>query len=362
MQPNVIIVGGGYGGLRTAAALNGHARVTVIDRNDYFHHKSAALRGMLFDGWADRIYVDFKTLGMDCEFVQGTVERVDRAARSVTLHGGETLSFDYLVLATGSTTSLATETLGAVGAEARRKLVGLKSEFANANRVVIVGDGPVGVEMAGEYRDLSPNIEVTIVSSADVPMATIGHATFSERVADLLKRHRVQRIAAQRVTEISKNHVTLENGKRLDADIVVDATGIKPNTDWIMPFAPQWLDQSQHVQVGEDLAVIGETRIFALGDCSNIAEPKMVKMADDQGKYLGAAIVARIKSETPEPYKRFSKKLTILPFGAKDGVALLPIGQEGKVVWRPLGRFLVIKRKGTQLMSNMFPSLYAAAR
>ncbi len=88
----------------------------------------------------------------------------------------------------------------------------------------------------------------------------------------------------------------------------------------------------------------------------------MLKMADTQGKYLAAAILARQAVETPDPYERFTKKLTILPFGAKDGVALLPLGQEGKVVWRPLGRFLVVKRKGTQLLSNIFPSSYAASK
>lgn len=161
---------------------------------------------------------------------------------------------------------------------------------------------------------------------------------------------------------IGSQHVTVANGNRLEADIVVQAVGITPNTNWIKAFAPDWLDARGQIRVGPNLAVTGQDRIFALGDCSDIAEPKMLKMADTQGKYLGAAIAIRHRGETPELYVRFTKKLTIRPIGAKDGVALLPLGQEGKVVWRPLGRFLVVKRKGTQLLSNMFPGSYAASK
>lgn len=361
MKPTVLIIGGGYGGLRTAAGLADHANVTVIDRNTYFHHKAAALRAMLFSGWEDRTYVDFDKIGMDATFVQGDVTKIDPNACQLTLGDGTEMAFDYVVMATGSRTELPTERLDPAGNAARTSVTGLKDTYAKAKRVIIVGDGPVGVEMAGEYRDLSDDIDITLVSSAALPMMTVGNAKFSRKVADLLARRNVKRISGQKVSEVGKTHVTLADGRTLSADVVVQAVGITPNTDWIKGFAPEWLDVRGQVRVGEDLSVTGHDRIFALGDCSDIDEPKMLKMADTQGKFLATSIIQRINGEATAPYDRFTKKLTILPFGAKDGVALLPLGQEGTVVWRPLGRFLVVKRKGTQLLSNMFPSAYATS-
>ncbi|MFD0915381.1 NAD(P)/FAD-dependent oxidoreductase [Pseudahrensia aquimaris] len=357
-NPKVIIIGGGYGGLRTAASLKDQADVTVIDRNDYFHHKAAALRGLVARGWSERIYVDFTDIGMDATFLQAEVAQIDPQNRAITLTDGTAIPFDYLVIATGSTTKLPTEQFGLSGATAHDRIGQAMQTYTKAKRVIIVGDGPVGVEMAGEYRDLSPNIEITLVSSAKAPMATVGNETFSARVTDLLERQKVKRIGGRMVEEIGANHVTLNNGERLEADIIVQAVGITPNTEWIKSFAPDWLDERGQVRVGLSLNVIGQDHIFALGDCSDIAEPKMLKMADNQGKYLASAIMACQNGQASQPYERFAKKLTILPFGAKDGVALLPIGKEGTVVWRPLGRFMVVKRKGMQLLSNMFPGSY----
>ncbi len=70
-KPKVLIIGGGYGGLRTAATLQDHADVTLIDRCDYFHHKAAALRGLVFSGWEGRIYVDFADIGLNAIFSAG---------------------------------------------------------------------------------------------------------------------------------------------------------------------------------------------------------------------------------------------------------------------------------------------------
>lgn len=140
-KPQVIIIGGGYGGLRTATALKDDADVTIIDRNDYFHHKAAALRGLVAKGWEDRIYVDFADVGMDASFVQGEVTQIDPQTRSLTLAGGDTVSFDYLVIATGSTTKLPTEQYGPSGAVARTDIAKDMATYTQAKRFIIIGDG-----------------------------------------------------------------------------------------------------------------------------------------------------------------------------------------------------------------------------
>ncbi len=161
-------------------------------------------------------------------FRQGEVTTIDPDTRSLTLSNGDVMGFDYLVIATGSTTALPTEIFSVSGADARRKIAEIMPDYAAAKRVIIVGEGPVGVEMAGEYRDLSPDIEITVVSSADAPMTTVGNPKFSARVANLLMRQNINRIGGKTVREMGDTHVILSDGTRLDGDIVVKAVGITP--------------------------------------------------------------------------------------------------------------------------------------
>src|SRR6185295_589465 len=99
-EPTVVIVGGGYGGVNAAKALDDHARVVLVEPKDAFVHSVAALRALVDPGFAPRIFLPYdKLLG------RGRVVH-DRAvlvgAHRVVVASGDELAADYVVLASGS--------------------------------------------------------------------------------------------------------------------------------------------------------------------------------------------------------------------------------------------------------------------
>src|SRR5260370_38325744 len=98
--PSAVVVGGGYGGIRVAKALDDVADVTLVDPKEAFVHNIAAWRALVEPEWLDRIFFPYERLLAEGRFVRGSAASVD--GRRVTLASGEMLEADYLVLATGS--------------------------------------------------------------------------------------------------------------------------------------------------------------------------------------------------------------------------------------------------------------------
>ena len=99
-RPSVVVLGGGYGGINAAKALDDVAEVTLVDPTDAFVHNVAAWRALVEPEWLDRIFLPYKHLLANGRFVRDSAVAVD--GRRVTLASGDVLEPDYLVLATGS--------------------------------------------------------------------------------------------------------------------------------------------------------------------------------------------------------------------------------------------------------------------
>jgi len=177
-NPHVVIVGAGFGGLACAQALGGKpVKVTIVDRRNYhlfvpllYQVATAALSPADIARPIRRILSRYKNI----EVVLGTVTGVDTAAKRVRLSNGAELSYDKLVVATGSDYSYFGHPEWAEFApgprsleDARRIRAHLLIAFERAEAssdpaqqnvlmtTVIVGGGPTGVEMAGSVAELA---------------------------------------------------------------------------------------------------------------------------------------------------------------------------------------------------------------
>jgi len=97
----VVIVGGGYGGVATAKALDDIADVVLVEPKDAFVHNIAALRGLVDPEWTDRVFYPYGRLLSRGRVIKDRAARVEAGA--VTLGSGERIAADYIVLASGST-------------------------------------------------------------------------------------------------------------------------------------------------------------------------------------------------------------------------------------------------------------------
>lgn len=213
----VVVVGAGLAGARAAAELRkrGFAgRLTVVGDEPHRPYRRPPLSKQLLAGDMSAEDVTIKTPD-DIEWRLGTgALALDADARVVTLEGGEELSYDGLVIATGRR---ARDYEGAVTLRSLDDAHALSAAAAAAEPVVIVGAGFVGCEVAATLR--LRDIPVILLEQADLPLGPLG----PEAGARLATVHR------DRGVDLRLGH----RGDPPAADVTLAALGSLPNTEWL---------------------------------------------------------------------------------------------------------------------------------
>src|ERR1700726_748180 len=164
-RPSVVVLGGGYGGINAAKALDEVAVVTLVDPTEAFVHNVAAWRALVEPEWLDPVFFPYEHLLANGRFVRDRAVDVD--GRRVTLASGEVLEPDYLVLATGSSYPFPAKTEEPDIASATARHRAAHEALLAADRALIVGAGPSGLELAGEIKAFFPDTHVTIADISD---------------------------------------------------------------------------------------------------------------------------------------------------------------------------------------------------
>ena len=164
-RPSVVVLGGGYGGINAAKALDDVAEVTLIDPTDAFVHNVAAWRALVEPEWLDRIFLPYEHLLAHGRFVRDRAVAVD--GRRVTLASGDVLEPDYLVIATGSSYPFPAKLEEPDVASARAEVRAAHEALLAADRALIVGAGPAGLELAGEIKSFYPDKHVTLADISE---------------------------------------------------------------------------------------------------------------------------------------------------------------------------------------------------
>ncbi len=279
---HVAVVGAGLAGLRAAEALRrgGHAgRVTVVGEESHEPYNRPPLSKQLLAGTFDEAKCRFRVspdLGADWRLGTRAVG-LDLGRRIVALNSGEDLAFDGLVIATGcsarawpgiplppASNVFSLRTLEDSGA--------LRAAGARAGRVVILGAGFVGCEVAATFR--AQGKEVALVDVAPFPLRPLGRVV-GELCADLQASHGVAlhmdelvrefRTAGDRITG-----VTLRDHSTLPCDLVLVATGAAPNVDWLHGSG---LELEPAVVCDEHCLAVGVEGIAAAGDVAQWPHP-----------------------------------------------------------------------------------------
>jgi len=243
-----LVVGAGLGGLRTAEALRAAGftgQVLVIGDEDWAPYNRPPLSKEALAGELEHDKLAFRVRSNAADVVWRHGERVHSAdldGRTVTLGSGETLGYDALVAATGVSARRlplpGPPPTAAGGRHVIRTLddaIGLRAVLVPGARVVVLGAGFIGCEVAATARKLG--CEVDCVAIDLLPMI---RPLGVELAAELQRRHEVQGVTFHLgvgVTEfLGDEHVTgvvLSDDTRLDADVVLEALGSRCNVAWL---------------------------------------------------------------------------------------------------------------------------------
>src|SRR6267143_1740315 len=164
-RPTVLVIGGGFGGVNVAKALDEDADVVLIEPKDAFVHNIGALRALVEPTFLPKIFLPYDRL-----LPHGRVVRdraVEVSADRVVLASGEVIAADYVVLATGSTYPFPAKSDAHDAEDAIDNYRAAYHELTDARRVLLVGAGPVGIELAGEIVSKWPDKHVKLLDLAD---------------------------------------------------------------------------------------------------------------------------------------------------------------------------------------------------
>lgn len=283
MDRTVLVIGGGLAGARTVEALRGlghDGRLVLVGDEDelpyerpplskeYLHGRTAFDAAVVHpERWYDDHRVELRT--------GSHVRSLDAAAHLATLDDGSTLRFDAAVLATGASP----RPLAVPGGEAaltlrtRADSDRLRSVLSDSPRVVIVGSGWIGLEVAAAA--VAAGCTVTVVERGALP---VEHAVGSELgglFASLHRDHGVTFLVRREVEEVVLDGeegvaaVRLSDGRTLEADVVVAGIGVEPRQSLA---AGAGLTVTEGVVVDEHLRS-SHPDVYAVGDVALAYHP-----------------------------------------------------------------------------------------
>lgn len=338
-RPHVVILGGGFGGLwATRALARAPVRVTLIDRANHhlfqpllYQVAAASLSGPDIAAPLRHIVRHQQNVTVWMEEVTG----IDVAARRV-IAGTQSIAYDYLIVATGSTHAYfghdaweahapGLKTMDDALAIRRRILAAFEAaerEPDPARRAewlsfVIVGAGPTGVELAGtlaemaqhtlprEFRLARPReAQIHLVEAGPRVLAAMPEA-LSAAAERKLQRMGVQVHCDARVTSIDATGVQVGDA-RIAARTALWAAGVAAS-----PLGAQLgaaLDRAGRVHVAPDLSLPGWPEVFVIGDLAHVEQdgrqiPGMAPAAKQMGAHVARAIRERVVGRAPRAFR-----------------------------------------------------------
>jgi NADH dehydrogenase FAD-containing subunit len=337
LHGQVVIYGGGVAGAKLARKLRGRAEVIVVDPLDYFEIPMAAPRNLVQPDFAERAILPFAEALPEVQHVRGKLVELCAQGGWVQMPGGRRLliSADISVLATGSrfANSLVRGIEGSVS-ERKALYARFHERLRVTRRVLIVGGGPIGVEIAGEISQTWPEKVITLIEAGPRLLAGTSEEAAAHAAAVLAGRG-VAIITGDRLD--GDKHVPNEifgaggiamtaAGRQIPYDLLLWCVGGRPNTGYMSAHFSEALNDRGQVRVTSDLRVVGLNHVFAVGDITDLAENKMAwvvgghvsVVAANIGNVLnGGSGTKRYKAKTGNP-------MMAVTLGSQTGVTQLP--------------------------------------
>jgi NADH dehydrogenase FAD-containing subunit len=336
MKSKIVIYGAGMAGAMLASRLAEDFDVTVVAPTNYFEVPMAMPRLIVQPGLSDKAIMSIADALPKVQHIHGHLAELTDAGGVVEGDDGarRMVTGDISVLATGSRfAGQLVRSLSGSMEERKAAFHRLEASLSAARRILIVGGGPVGVEMAGEIVETWPGRSVTIVESSAHILAGTAQSV-STHAAKFLQQRGVTLLTGERIESPSPGDgVSAEpgearttSGKLVGYDVILWCIGGRPNTEYLRAHFSDRLDADGRVRVTPQLLMEGEDRVFALGDITNLKENKMALHVNGQLRVAEANIRVVALGRTPsKTYKaKTGNPMMAVSLGSRAGVAFVP--------------------------------------
>ncbi|KAI0158469.1 hypothetical protein BJ166DRAFT_304069 [Pestalotiopsis sp. NC0098] len=370
MTQTIVVLGGSFAGIQIAHRLVKNTRksikdlkVILVSTNSHFYWNLASVRAIIPGVLKDEEYTQpiaqgFAQYPSDAfEFVVGTAEAADLDAKTVKVSlvngGGErVLSYDHLVLATGTRTAgddvvpwKASGTHEAIMDTLHRTADRVQA----AKHIVVAGAGSTGVEVAGELGfEYRKNKEIVLLSSGTAGVLG-GDALASNAEAELRKLDVAVRQDARVESTVAlpdgKTEITLTGGDKIVTDLYLPTMGMAPNTEYL---PAKVLREDKFVAIDEFYRVKNASNVWAAGDIVWLPRGSYV-ITDKQAAGVAKNIDLVLHDKNPAVVKTIPVDVLMATVGRSRGVGRIgPVKVFSYMVYTIKGKTL-----GTQTLPGM---------
>jgi NADH dehydrogenase FAD-containing subunit len=304
----VVIVGGGFCGLRVARILESRFAVTLIDTKPYFEYTPSVLK--LMTGDPKRYRKDFSAILKKTTFLQGEAQFRNNSI----VVGKEKIPYDYAVLATGFVPfmPLGKDISDATSGES---IMQARDRLHAAKTVLIIGGGYVGVELAAEIATSFPAKKVTLIHN---------HPLLLERNAEkvslyaqtFLSKRGVDMILSTKIARMDGKRVIAKRGQSYSGDLIFSCIGTRPQTKNI---DGKILNERKEVCIRQTLQIEGLDSVFAGGDIAAISEERTAQNAERHGKAIAENIIRKEEGKALTGYCP-SRRPMVISLGNDRGI------------------------------------------
>ncbi|HRJ38797.1 MAG TPA: NAD(P)/FAD-dependent oxidoreductase [Flavobacteriales bacterium] len=341
-KARVVVIGGGFGGIRLAKALSKkNVQVVLIDKNNYHAFQpllyQVATAGLEADSIAYPIRKIFGK-SKNVFFRMGEVQRIIPEEKKIEIDNDH-LFYDYLVIATGAKTNYFGNeglTISSMPMKSVPEALDLRSMILqNFEKIltitnerkkqsymnfVIAGAGPTGVELAGALGELKKHVfprdypeldlgkmNIYLVQSGDrvLPMLSEKSSLKAKRYLEELG---VQVVLNTRVLDYNGDYVQTNTGNDLIARTLIWTAGVTGNP--IDGLDPKLITKTGRYLVDEYNRVQGYSDVFAIGDVACMitkefenGHPQVAPAAIQQATHFAKNILLQINKKTMKPFK-----------------------------------------------------------
>lgn len=327
---NLVILGGGYGGMRALSRLLPNdlpedVSITLVDRTPYHCLKTeyyALAAGTISDQHIRVPFPEHPRLHIR----YGEVTKIDLSEKKIILKEAEPISYDDLIIGLGcedkyhSVPGAEEHTLSIQSIEKSRQTYQALNNLSPGSVVSIVGAGLSGVELASELNESRPDLKVklfdrgnNILSAFPVRLSTYVENWFDNHGVEIINNSNITRVEANRLF----NH-----HEPIDSEVIVWTAGIQPNI--IVREMDVEKDKQGRVVLTPHHNIPGNEHVYVVGDCASLPHAPSAQLAEGQAEQIVDVLLKRWKNEElPESLPTIKLKGILGSLGKKHGFGLV---------------------------------------
>lgn len=325
MMKRLIIVGGGFAGSIIAKKIeNKNFEVILIDNKDYFEFTPGILKAFVNPRHINKIKIEHKRYLKKTRIIVGEVKKIYQTKLLLEDYSNNKtrsiLNFDYLVICSGLRYESQIE--GSVEISKISQLNKNFNNLLNSKRILIIGGGLVGVELALEIKDYFPEKDISIIHSKN-KILNRQHQKIIDFITSFLIKNKIKIHYNQKILKKEDNYYISSSQKKFKADIVFNCASTKKNHEFILENLNNYLDDKNQLKVNSHLQLFSGNdslkNIFAAGDITNVDEEKSAQSSEKQANTIIKNIFRFEKNKSLINYKP-KQRIMVISLGKSTGI------------------------------------------